>query len=261
VYHYQARSQSAQGGMATSGDMTFTTAAAPVGPVTLLQIQGNQTEVNGVTNGSVVTPAIGPAGFTGAVVVNGSGSVNFAPAQNGTGVYFLNCCGNTNNAYYKFTGAAVGNIFNASQGQISFYLKSRYSYAQRLASAAEIRYAFDVRDGNGNHLFEFITQATYGYLEFSYLAGGTGAYYAVPAGTEDALFGNGVSLQVTISWGASGANLYLNNTLVKSVPYTAPSPNWSAASNFDLGAFEYLTFGGYEVSDDVINGFTVTGAN
>ena len=258
-YYFQVQSQSSQGALATSGGYTFTTAAVPMGPTTLLQLQGSQTEVNGVTNGSAVIPSVAPAGFTGAVVVKGTGSVNYAPAQTGNGVYFLSCCGNTNNAYYKFTGATIGNIFNASQGQISFYLKSRYSYAQRVANASAARFAFDVRDGNGSHLFSFNTQTTYGYLEFSYVAGGVGSYYAVPAGTEDALFGSGVVLQVTISWGASGANLYLNNTLVKSVAYTAPAPNWSSASNFDLGAYEYLTYGGYSVSDDVINGFTITG--
>ena len=43
----------------------------------LLQMQMDRTEVSGVTSGSVVTPSIGPAGFTGAVVLNGTGSVNF----------------------------------------------------------------------------------------------------------------------------------------------------------------------------------------
>ena len=81
-------------------------------------------EVSGVTNGSVVTPAVAPPGFTGSVMVNGSGSVNFAPAQSGNGVYFLNCCVNTNNAPLKFTGTTVGSIFNVNQGQVSFYLKS-----------------------------------------------------------------------------------------------------------------------------------------
>ena len=94
----------------------------------------------------------------------GRGSVNFAPAQSGNGVYFLNCCVNGNNAYYKFTGATIGNIFNVSQGQITFYLKSRYSFAQRTANAAAPRYAFDVQDGNGHHLFYFLTQVSGGYL-------------------------------------------------------------------------------------------------
>ena len=56
-----------------------------------------------------------------------------------------------------------------------------------------------------------------------------------------------------ISWGKGGINLYLNDTLVESVPYVAPSPNWTSASNFDLGAYEYFTFGGYDASDDLID--------
>ena len=161
----------AQGNLASSGDFTFTTAAPPVGPQPLLQIHADASEVSGVTNGSIVTPSTAPPGFTGTVVVNGAGSVNFAPAQVGNGVYFLNCCTNANNAYYRFTGATVGNIFNMNQGQITFYLKSKYSFAQRQASAGAYRYAFDVRDGNG-HLFYFLTQAGSGYLTFSYMARG-----------------------------------------------------------------------------------------
>ena len=139
-----------------------------------LQLHADQTEVSGVANGSVVTPSTAPNGFTGAVVVNGTGSVNFTPAEMGNGVYFLNCCVNGNNAYYQFTGSTLGNIFNTSQGQIAFYLKSRYSFAQRTANASTPRYAFDVRDGNGNHLFYFLTQVSGGLLFFDYaIAGGT----------------------------------------------------------------------------------------
>jgi hypothetical protein len=36
------------------------------------------------------------------------------------------------------------------------------------------------------------------------------------------------------------------------------TPNWTAASNFDFGAYEYLKFGGYNSSDDVIDAFTVS---
>ena len=42
--------------------------------------------------------------------------------------------------------------------------------------------------------------------------------YYVPSGTENALFGAGVVMRVTIGWSSTGASLYLNNTLVKSVP-------------------------------------------
>ena len=89
------------------------------------------------------------------------------------------------------------------------------------------------------------------------MAAGSGSYYYVPVGAEDTLFGNGVILQVNMSWSNAGVNLYLNNTLVKSIPYTVPAPNWTAASIFDLGAYEYFTFGGYNISDDAIDEFTV----
>ena len=100
-----------------------------------------------------MTPTVAPAGFTGVVVANGTGSVNFTPAETGNGVYFLNCCVNSNNAYYKFTGSTVGDIFNTSEArQIAFYLKSRYSFAgKRVRNTSGMRYAFDVTDGNGKH--------------------------------------------------------------------------------------------------------------
>jgi hypothetical protein len=255
TYDYQVLSQDSNGDMASSANYTFTT--APAGLQTALQIQGNASEVSGTNNGSLVTPSTTTSGFTGVVVVNGTGSVNFTPAQGGNGVYFLNCCKNTNDAYYHFTGTTVGNIFDVNQGQVSFSMQSRYSFAQRKANAAAPRYAFDVRDGNGNHLFWFLTQVTTNGLQFNYTAGGPGQYYYVPQGTEDTLFGAGVILQVTLAWSGSGLNLYLNNTLVKSTAYKVPVANWSATSLLDFGADEYETFGGYNVSDDVIFNFTV----
>src|ERR1017187_356281 len=256
VYHYQAIS-SAQGKAAGSGDLTFTTSAPP-GPQTLLLLHSDTSELSGATNGSIVTPAIAPPGFSGTVVVTGGGSVNFAPAQTGNGVYFLQCCGNSANAYYKFPGTAVGSIFNLNQGQISFYLKSRQSFAQRLASATSYRQVCDVQDASTD-LFGFNTQAIYGYLRFSYTLAGASAYYIPPAGTEEALFGKGITLKVTMTWDGSLAKLYLNDTVINQFSYTAPTSNWSAASNFDLGAYEYATFGGYNSCDDIIDEFTVTG--
>ena len=63
------------------------------------------------------------------------------------------------------------------------------------------------------------------------------------------MFGNGV----TLTWDGSVTKLYLNDTLVKSTPYTKPTPNWTAASLFDLGAYEYQNSGGYNTFDDVID--------
>lgn len=184
--------------------------------------------------------------------------MNFAPVQSGGGVYFLKCCDNFSNAYYRFNGTPVGAVFNTDQGQTSFYLKSRYSFAQRQASGPA-RFAFDVRDQDpNNHLYYFNTQAPDGSLVFSYSVNNVPQFYYVPKGTEDTLLGAGVTLKVTISWDGSNIKLYLNDGLAQSTPYTKPSPNWTAASTFDIGAYEYLNLGGFNACDDVIEGFSVT---
>ena len=257
IYHYKVVSRDAQGRMTQSGDLTLTT-SAPAGPQVLFQLHSEASEVSGVTNGSIVTPAIAPPGFTGMVVVNGGGSVNFAPAQAGNGVYFLKCCGNTDSAFYRFTGTTVGSIFNVNQGQISFYLKSRQSFAQRVASKTPSRFVLYVRDAN-TYLFYFNTLASSGSLWFGYMLAGASTSYVVPPGTEEALFGNGITLKVTMAWDGSVAKLYLNDTLVQQFSYATPTPNWGAASSFDFGAYEYLTAGAFNACDDIIDEFTVTG--
>ncbi len=92
---------------------------------------------------------------------------------------------------------------------------------------------------------------------FTYATGGTAQLYYVPQGNENTLFGSGVVLQVMLTWSGSVMKLYLNNTLVKSSSYAATTPTWTAASNFDLGAYQYLNAGYYDL-DDVIDEFTVT---
>jgi hypothetical protein len=187
-----------------------------------------------------------PAGQTGTLVFNRAGSLNFAAAQSRDGV-----------AYYKFTGAPVETVFNTDQGQISFNLTSRYSFAQRQASGSA-RFAFDVRDQDpNNHLYYFSTQSRGEYLLFSYAVNNVPQFYYVPKGTEDTLFGSGVTLKVTVSWDGSNVALYLNDELVQSAPYTKPTPNWTAASTFDIGAYEYLNYGGFNACDDVIDAFSV----
>jgi hypothetical protein len=64
-------------------------------------------------------------------------------------------------------------------------------------------------------------------------------------------------MQVQMTWSAGVTNLYLNGTLIKSAPASSTTPNWSAGSVFDLGAWEYQTYGGFYSCDDVINAFTV----
>jgi hypothetical protein len=262
TYHYQAVSRDASGLAAVSGDFTFTTAAASApsgqtGPPPLLLLHSDASEVNGVANGAIVTPAVAPAGFSGRVMVTPGGSVNFAAGSSGNGVYFGQCCSNTGNAYYKFTGAAVGSIFSTSPRQITFYVKSRQSFAQRVASGSSYRQVLDVRD-NSTHVIGFNTLTLSGFLMLRYTIWGVSSYYIVPSGTEEKLFGNGVTLKVTLSWDGSSAKILLNDVLIKETPYAAPTPNWTDASVFDYGAYEYLTYGGYDSCDDLIDEFTVT---
>ncbi len=180
--------------------------------------------------------------------------MNFAPAQTGNGVYFMATSGD---AYYKFTGATLGSIFNVNQGQISFYLKSRHTFAQR--TATPFRVVLDVQDAAKTQVFGFYTLASSGSLMFGYkLAGAAYQFYYPPAGTEDTLFGNGVTVKVTMTWSAGVAKLYLNDALVQQSSYVASAPNWGAASNFDLGAYEYQPNAGSNMCDDIIDEFTVT---
>jgi hypothetical protein len=104
---------------ASKGDESAVANITLLTAATTLFINGDSTDVSGVANGSAVHSAYAPPGFAGTVVANGTGSVNFAA---GSGVYFLNCCSNTNDAYYKFTGTPVGDIFGVARGQISLYL-------------------------------------------------------------------------------------------------------------------------------------------
>ena len=258
IYHYKVVSRDALGTVTESGDFTLTTPAG-TGSQILLQLHSDATEVSGVTNGSIVTPAIAPSGFAGKVVVSSGGSVNFAPAQAGNGVYFLNCCDDSANAYYKFPGTTVGSVFNVSQGQISFYLKSRQTFAHRLASGTLPQQVLDVRDGSA-HLFQFVSAAGSNSLVFGYTVAGATAVYVVPPGTEEALFGEGITLKVAMMWDGSVAKLYLNDNLVQQSSYVTPTPNWDASSNFVLGAYEDLTSGTHYACDDIIDEFTVAGA-
>ena len=239
-----------QGSQTATTTISLTTQA----PSTLFLLNGNNTEVTATTNGSPVNAEFAPAGMNGKVVVNGTGSVNLVP---GSGVYFLNCCGNYNNAYYQFTGSGVGSVFKIPQGQISFTLTSRYSFAQRQSTAASMRLAFSARDGNSQNQFYFMTQPMAQYLVFYYMIQGTAGNYYVPRGTEDQLFGDGVSLGVTLKWDGATASLYLNGTPVSSSPYVPAGANWNAAALFDLGAWEDQNYGGYNSSDDLISGFAV----
>ncbi len=235
--------------------------ACITGPQILLQLHSDASEVSGVSNGSIVTPAIAPPGFSGKVVVTGGGSVNFAPAQTGNGVYFLKCCDNLTNAYYKFSGATVGSIFNVNQGQISFYLKSRQSFAQRLASRTLARQVLDVRDAN-THLFQFNTQAANTYLRCLVIRWGVYSVslrWSPPGNGRDVVRQWGhLKSDDDVGWKCSQA-LLERHAGAAVLLHARHTPNWSATSNFDFGAYEDVASGGSFACDDIIDEFTVTG--
>ena len=54
------------------------------------------------------------------------------------------------------------------------------------------------------------------------------------------------------------SRLFLNDTQVQSGSYTKATPNWTASSNFNIGAYEYVNLGGFNALDDIIDDFTGT---
>jgi len=92
---------------------------------------------------------------------------------------------------------------------------------------------------------------------FSYRIASTGVgYYYIPAGQEDTVFGNGVTLRVRLVWDGTYQYLFLNDVLAQKNPYTKVPPVWSASSVFLLGGADY-GYGVFNVSDDVVDEFIV----
>jgi hypothetical protein len=160
---------------------------------------------------------------------------------------------NTNSAFLSFSGASLGSVFNVSQGDLTFYVKSSYSFAQRLALPANnSRYVFDVYDATGE-LFRFLVLTNQGRLVAEYTTGSrvsgigstvSGSYYTVPVGQEDAMFGQGVVAKFRLTWDGSKNVLYWNDVQVATFTYTAATPNWGASSSFAIGATALGNHGG-----------------
>jgi len=227
---------------------------APATLRTTFLLHGAPSELAGTTNSSMVTPGVGP---NGVLRITGSGSVNFVSTQAGSGVYFLNCCTNVNNANYQFSGIQLGSVFDTGQGEIDFAATSRENWSQRQTSS--YRSVFDVQDVLGQHLFRFSVISASGRLAFVYgLGSGAVDYYYVPVGQEDAVFGTGITQSIRLLWSGGKRYLYLNGVLKKTTNYTAVAPVWSSSSTFRLGARQYFTFGAYNSDDDLISEFSVS---
>ena len=214
-------------------------------------LHGQSTEFSGTSNGSVVTPALGPSG----TVVNTGGTLNFVAG--GVGVYFLNCCALTNNAYVKFQGTQLANLFSVSAGEIDLTITSRQSWAQRRLNASYRGY-YSVEDVIGNKVFRlFIDNNAGTAIRIAYVVDGVLQNYYVPSGQEDTLFGNGIRLTVRVAWDGTKFRLYLNGNLVQTTAYALVTPSWSASSLFVFGGDDYKTNGASNSSDDIMSEFVV----
>jgi hypothetical protein len=236
------------------------TAQSATGPT--FYLRGTNAEISGTANGSSVVPTNAPGGLTGSLVVRGTGSIMYSPVVNGDGVAFEGVSNpNSNTAFLSFSGAPVGSVFNPNQGDLTFYVKSSYTFAQRQAlGSGNFRMVFDVYDATGE-LFFFESLTSGGRLIFQYKTGnrtGGAGYYYVPVGQEDGVFGLGVVAEFRLTWNGTTNVLYVNGTQVATFSYTPATPNWAASSNFTFGATAVPSYGGgYYKCDDPIADFQI----
>lgn len=242
-----------------------------------LHFKGESSEFVGLTDGAAVQPFVAPPGVVGTLSLLGAGGVSFLPALEGTGVAFqpggYQAAGA---AFFQFRGRPIGLILDGSEGEISFALKSSYSFAERAAlPTPNTRRVFEAWDLTGRQ-FGFETTVNSRRLVFacqapsySPTAGITGnsrtaldfitaVRYTVPEGAEDAVFGKGVVAQFRIQWDQTGTRLYLNGVLVASNPSPAVARAWTESAAFSIGASVGVGRNtGKYVCDDVIDEFVV----
>ncbi len=255
--------------------MLFLLAVACRAQSPVFNLQGLLTEVGGTTNGSVVTPTLGPPGL---LIEKGTGQASFSPlvaTPPGTagGVSFGPCCSYTNTSYYSWVGSGVGSLFSAVGGKISLATTSTHSWATRVPGYT---YLFDVQDVQGVHQFGvFMSVSTPTATAAKRLSiamwrpvgatppGSTGAttYYYVPAGTEQALFDLGKPLNIDIAWSAGKITMALNGNVVITTTYLATSAfNWGTTSTFLVGAQSSSGIG-VSSTDDQINNLVVSSSS
>jgi hypothetical protein len=239
---------------AISTNLTVMGGSAP-----LFYLRGNATEVLGTTNGSLVVPNLGPAGLKSQVIVKGAGYLAFQNVKDSDGVTFRQAgTSSTASTFMNFAGTPVGSIFNMDHGEVSFYLKSSYSFAEREAlPKANYRWVYDVFD-NSARLFSFATSSYSNMLLFTYWTGAKSpSFYFVPPGQENTVLGKGVVTKVRITWDGTRNQLYLNDVLVQTDPYTRATANWTGQSSLSIGALDPHDNGGAYPLDDALAQFQV----
>jgi hypothetical protein len=234
------------------------TLTVKIDPTPLFHLDGSTTEITSATNGAAVYPTTAPPAWRGTLTERGSGSLSFVPTIGSSGVSFREGgAQNANAAFINFTGDAFGGLFDAD-GEISFSLKSAYSFAERKAlPAPAYSFAFEVFDNTAAQ-FHFMSYVSSGQLAFGYSTRGVSAFYVVPVGKEDALFGRGVVANVRIVWAGNTSALYINNQLVRTATFTPRVASWSSVSALTIGSRSTrFASGGYYSSVDAIADFKV----
>ncbi len=229
-----------------------------IDPTPKFYFRGNAQEVGVLTNGAAVPPSVSPAGWLGSLTVRGAGYIAFAPVIGGDGVSFHQSgAQNTDVSFINFGGNGFDQVFDTAS-EISFLLKSSYSFAERSAlPSLNMRTAFEVFDASTSR-FIFATYTTGGQLQFVFGAQGLSALYAVPSGQEDQIFGQGVVAKIRITWTNNSFALYVNDTLVRSVAISPAAANWSALSTLTIGSRNTrIAGGGLYASDDSIADFMI----
>jgi hypothetical protein len=244
------------GGTAKSATVTVTPAAVSG---ILFHLKGESGELPaGAANGAAVAPTVIPAGLTGTLLRTGAGSADFLPARTGNGLSFKQGGSqNKNSAFLRFRGANVKDVFGGAKGDITFYLKSTRTFAER---KTRLSWVFDVYDASARK-FSFSVNSVGSRLHFLYqLAGSSLKSYTVPAGSEEAVFGKDAVAKVRLAWDGAAISFYLNDTLAQTTPHSGGTANWSTKSTFMVGASGSTvdSGAGFYSFDDVVDEFIVS---
>jgi hypothetical protein len=234
-----------------------------IDPTPKFSLKGNNVELSLLANGAIVVPSVAPSGWQGTLSVWGTGYTAFDPFSLGSdGMSFHTGGGqNANTSFVNFTGTPVGQVFQNSS-EVSFLLKSAYSFTERKAlPQSNVRAVFEVYD-NTSSLYTFYTYTTStGQLQFTFGAMGNLATYTVPAGTEDVVFGKGVVAKISVKWTSalpSSFSLYINGTLVQTNSGSPKAASWTSLSALTIGSrSSRASGGGYYASDDSVAEFMV----
>ena len=151
--------------------------------------------------------------------------------------------------------APISSLFNLSQGDLTFSLKSSHNLSERQA-LIPVEHVFQADDGTRT-LFGCTVYASNSRLVFAFATGGAAGYYYLPPGQADQLFGKGIVAKFRMTWDGSRQTLYINDVSVASLAYTPYPAAWSSTASFTIGASSMAPYGGYYAADDSIADFTI----